>query len=219
MFLNSTSLLIWIFDNRFKPSSTLIGHIFSLHKSHACFLDHVSCTQICTCSIFLRKIDKWGPGTLMEAIFLAGCHHSSLADTLFDHTVPLLCVYFLIIISFEKKVFSGLFVFFNCKQKIVGFWLFFFMQDLGASHPLLHWQQWTWTYWASSRMKIGWGRLWRPPHRKVAGGTGSGRSVRKTGHMAPSVTSGCCLSDCFLETDTYIDRQREGERKNWAGYL
>lgn len=47
----------------------------------------------------------------MFAIFLAGCHHSSLADALFDYTVPLLFVYFLIIISFEKKVFSGLFVF------------------------------------------------------------------------------------------------------------
>lgn len=130
MFLNSTSLLIWIFDNRFKPPLWLA--IYSVFINHVrVFLYHVSCTQICTCSIFLRKIDKWGPRTLMEAIFLAGCHHSSLADTLFDYTVPLLFVYFLFIISFEKKVFSGLFVFFNCKQKIVGFFFFFSCRILG----------------------------------------------------------------------------------------
>lgn len=70
--------------------------------------------------------------------------------------------------------------------------------------PTLALVQWTWTYWVSSGTRIGWGRLWRPPHRRAAGVTGSGRSARKTGRRAPSVRSGCCLSDCFLETHTYI---------------
>lgn len=42
--------------------------------------------------------------------------------------------------------------------------------------------------------------------------TGSGRSVRKTGRRAPSARSGCHLSDCFLETHTYIYRHRRGEK-------
>lgn len=43
--------------------------------------------------------------------------------------------------------------------------------------------------------------------------TGSGRSVRKTGRRVPSARSGCHLSDCFLETHTYIYRHRKGKRK------
>lgn len=43
--------------------------------------------------------------------------------------------------------------------------------------------------------------------------TGSGRSVRKTGRRAPSVRSGCCSSDCFLETHTYIYRHRKGKKE------
>lgn len=43
--------------------------------------------------------------------------------------------------------------------------------------------------------------------------TGSGRSARKTGRRAPSERSGCRLSDCFLETHTYIYRHRKGKRK------
>lgn len=41
-----------------------------------------------------------------------------------------------------------------------------------------------------------------------------------TGHMAPSAMSGCCLSECFLETHTYIHikTQRRGEKEKWAGY-
>lgn len=70
--------------------------------------------------------------------------------------------------------------------------------------PTLALVQWTWTYWVSSGTRTGWGRLWRPPHRRAAGVTGSGRSARKTGRRAPSVRSGCRLSDCFLETHTYI---------------
>lgn len=42
--------------------------------------------------------------------------------------------------------------------------------------------------------------------------TGSGRSVRKTGRRAPSARSGCHLSDCFLETHTYIYRHRRGKK-------
>lgn len=38
--------------------------------------------------------------------------------------------------------------------------------------------------------------------------TGSGRSERKTGRRVPSARSGCCLSDCFLETDTHIYKHR-----------
>lgn len=79
--------------------------------------------------------------------------------------------------------------------------------------------QWTWTYWVSSRTRTGWGRLWRPPRRRVAGVTGSGRSVRKTGRRAPSARSGCHLSDCFLETHTYIYRHRRGKKGGkWAGW-
>ncbi len=94
---------------------------------------------------------------------------------------------------------------------------FFIMQGIRAGSLLL--VQWTWTYWVSSGMRIGWGRLWRPPHRRAAGVTGSGRSVRKTGRRAPSARSGCRLSDCFLETHTYIYRHRKGKRKKWAGWL
>lgn len=131
---------------------------------------------------------------------------------------PCCFVYFFYYSSaLNESIFWFFFFFLICKHNIV----FLFMRDVGAGNRLLHCQQQLWTYWASSRMRIGWGRLWWPPHRKVAGETGSGRSVRKTGHMAPSVTSGCCLSDCFLETDTYIhiQTQRRGEKENWAGYL
>ena len=141
---------------------------------------------------------------------------------------PLLFVYFFNFNPILKELIFRCFVFVFCsicKHNTVSL----FMRDAGPCNRLWHWQQRTWTYWASSGMRIGWGRLWRPPHRKVAGGTGSGRSVRKTGHMAPSVTSGCCSSDCFLETYTYIhiyihtyvhiQTERGGEKENWAGYL
>lgn len=90
-------------------------------------------------------------------------------------------------------------------------------QDSGSSkimqggqgwEPTLALMQWTWTYWVSSGTRIGWGRLWRPPHRRAAGVTGSGRSVRKTGRRVPSARSGYRLSDCFLETHTYIYKHR-----------
>lgn len=49
--------------------------------------------------------------------------------------------------------------------------------------------------------------------------TGSGRSVRKTGRRAPSARSGCHLSDCFLETHTYIYRHRRGKKGGEMGRL
>lgn len=110
-------------------------------------------------------------------------------------SAPVVCL-ILSYFSIKLKEFS----FFNCKPNIV----FLFMGDICTGNWLFNLQQRAWTYWASSRRRIGWARLWRPPHRKVASGTGSGRSVRKIGHMAPSVMSGCWLSDCFLETHTYI---------------
>lgn len=79
--------------------------------------------------------------------------------------------------------------------------------------PTLALEQWIWTYWVSSGMRTGWGRHWRPPRRRAAGVTGSGRSVRKTGRRAPSARSGCRLSDCFLETHTHIYRHRRGNNR------
>lgn len=50
--------------------------------------------------------------------------------------------------------------------------------------------------------------------------TGSGRSARKTGRRAPSARSGCRLSDCFLETHTYIHIQtQKREEKKKMGRL
>lgn len=99
--------------------------------------------------------------------------------------------------------------------------LYFFHAGHRAWEPTLALVQWTRTYWVSSGMRIGWGRLWRPPHRRAAGVTGSGRSARKTGRRAPSARSGCHLSDCFLETHTYIHIQtqkREEKKCGQAGF-
>lgn len=49
--------------------------------------------------------------------------------------------------------------------------------------------------------------------------TGSGRSARKTGRRAPSATSGCRLSDCFLETHTYIHIQTQKREEKKVGRL
>lgn len=81
----------------------------------------------------------------------------------------------------------------------------------GQGCRLLHECSETKTYWASSGMRTGWCRLWRPPRRRAAGATGSGRSARKTGRRAPSARSGCRLSDCFLKTHTHIYRHRRGD--------
>lgn len=49
--------------------------------------------------------------------------------------------------------------------------------------------------------------------------TDSGTSVRKTGRRAPSARSGCRLSDCFLETHTYIYRHRRARMGRLASNI